>query len=63
MAHGYLLAQLPLATGEPAHDEYGGSLENRLRFPLEVFDAVRAVWPEERAARRRPQRDDCAPAA
>ena len=29
-------------------DEYGGSLENRMRFPVEVFDAVRAVWPDEK---------------
>src|SRR3546814_1233719 len=29
-------------------DEYGGSLENRMRFPLEVFDAMRAVWPTDR---------------
>src|SRR3546814_13811939 len=29
-------------------DEYGGSLENRMRFPLEVFDAMRAAWPADR---------------
>jgi anthraniloyl-CoA monooxygenase len=45
MAHGYLLASFvsPLTNRRP--DEYGGALANRLRFPLEVFDAVRAVWP------------------
>jgi len=45
-AHGYLLHQFlsPLANGRD--DEYGGSLENRMRFPLEVFKAVRAAVPE-----------------
>ncbi len=44
-AHGYLLSSFlsPLTNRRP--DEYGGSLENRMRYPLEVFDAVRAVWP------------------
>ena len=48
-AHGYLLVELPLAAHEPvAPTTYGGSLENRMRFPLEVFDAVRAAWPSEK---------------
>lgn len=48
-AHGYLLHQFlsPLANRRRT-DAYGGSLENRLRFPLEVFDAVRAVFPADR---------------
>src|SRR5258705_7260555 len=47
-AHGYLLASFisPLTTSRP--DEYGGSLVNRLRFPLEVFRAMRAAWPDEK---------------
>ena len=44
MAHGYLLASFLSPATNRRDDEYGGSLENRLRFPLEVFDAVRAVW-------------------
>ncbi len=47
-AHGYLLGGfLSPATNERT-DEYGGSLENRLRYPLEVFDAVRQAWPADR---------------
>ena len=48
MAHGYLLAGFISPVTNRRSDAYGGSLANRLRFPLEVFDAVRAVWPEER---------------
>lgn len=44
-AHGYLLSSFLSPVSNKRTDEYGGSLENRLRFPLEVFDAVRAVWP------------------
>lgn len=44
-AHGYLLASFISPLTNRRTDEYGGSLENRLRFPLEVFDAMRAVWP------------------
>jgi anthraniloyl-CoA monooxygenase len=44
-AHGYLLASFVSPLTNKRTDEYGGSLINRLRFPLEVFDAVRAVWP------------------
>ena len=47
-AHGYLLSSFLTPVSNQRTDEYGGSLENRLRFPLEVFDAVRAVWPEDR---------------
>lgn len=43
-AHGYLLHQFLSPLSNRREDEYGGSLENRMRFPLEVFDAVRAVF-------------------
>jgi anthraniloyl-CoA monooxygenase len=45
VAHGYLLASFVSPLTNRREDEYGGSLDNRLRFPLEVFEAVRAVWP------------------
>ena len=45
-AHGYLLNQFLSPVSNLRTDEYGGSFENRLRFPLEVVDAVREVWPE-----------------
>ena len=44
-AHGYLLSSFISPLTNRRADEYGGSLENRLRYPLEVFDAMRAVWP------------------
>jgi len=47
-AHGYLLSSFISPLTNRRDDEYGGSLENRLRFPLEVFRAVRAVWPEDK---------------
>ena len=45
-AHGYLLSSFISPLTNRRDDEYGGSLDNRLRFPLEVFAAVRQVWPE-----------------
>jgi len=48
MAHGYLLASFLSPLTNRRRDAYGGSLENRMRFPLEVFAAVRAKWPAER---------------
>lgn len=45
MAHGYLLGSFLSPLTNQRADEYGGSLENRLRFPLTVLDAVRAAWP------------------
>jgi anthraniloyl-CoA monooxygenase len=48
MAHGYLLSSFLTPLSNQRNDEYGGSLENRMRFPLEVWDAVRAEWPSER---------------
>jgi anthraniloyl-CoA monooxygenase len=47
-AHGYLLSSFLTPVSNQRTDEYGGSLENRLRYPLEVFDAVRAAWPQDR---------------
>jgi anthraniloyl-CoA monooxygenase len=47
-AHGYLLSSFITPLHNKRCDEYGGSLENRLRFPLEVFAAMRAVWPHDR---------------
>jgi anthraniloyl-CoA monooxygenase len=47
-AHGYLLASFLSPLTNVRDDEFGGSLANRMRFPLEVVDAVRAVWPENR---------------
>ncbi|MEW2607597.1 bifunctional salicylyl-CoA 5-hydroxylase/oxidoreductase [[Kitasatospora] papulosa] len=47
-AHGYLLSGFLSPLTNRRTDAYGGSVENRLRFPLEVFDAVRAAWPRER---------------
>lgn len=47
-AHGYLLHQFLSPIANKRTDEYGGSLENRMRFPLEVFDAVRAAFPHDK---------------
>ncbi|WP_439359085.1 NADH:flavin oxidoreductase/NADH oxidase [Bradyrhizobium sp. DASA03007] len=47
-AHGYLLHQFLSPISNRRTDEYGGSLENRMRFPLEVFDAVRAAFPADK---------------
>jgi 2,4-dienoyl-CoA reductase-like NADH-dependent reductase (Old Yellow Enzyme family) len=47
-AHGYLLHQFLSPIANQRTDQYGGSLQNRMRFPLEVFDAVRAAFPNEK---------------
>jgi 2,4-dienoyl-CoA reductase-like NADH-dependent reductase (Old Yellow Enzyme family) len=47
-AHGYLLHQFLSPISNKRTDQYGGSLQNRLRFPLEVFDAVRAAFPSDK---------------
>ncbi len=60
-AHGYLLASFISPLTNRRTDEYGGSLENRLRFPLEVFGAVRAAWPDERPVSIRISAVDWAP--
>jgi len=48
MAHGYLLASFLSPLTNHRRDEYGGSVENRLRFPLEVLEAVRKEWPVDK---------------
>jgi anthraniloyl-CoA monooxygenase len=48
MAHGYLLGSFLSPLTNVRGDEYGGSVENRLRYPLQVLTAVRAVWPADR---------------
>ena len=45
-AHGYLISSFISPVSNTRDDEYGGSLENRMRYPLEVFAAMRAAWPE-----------------
>ncbi|MFN2560650.1 MAG: bifunctional salicylyl-CoA 5-hydroxylase/oxidoreductase [Jatrophihabitans sp.] len=47
-AHGYLLSSFISPLTNQRTDEYGGTLENRLRYPLQVFAAVRAVWPADK---------------
>lgn len=61
MAHGYLLASFLSPLTNQRTDDYGGSLENRMRFPLEVFDACRAAWPDERPMSVRVSAVDWAP--
>ena len=46
-AHGYLLHEFLSPLSNDRHDDYGGTLENRMRFPLEVFEAIRAAVPKE----------------
>lgn len=61
MAHGYLLSSFVSPLSNLRTDEYGGSLINRMRFPLEVFAAVRAAWPEEKPISVRISAHDWAP--
>jgi anthraniloyl-CoA monooxygenase len=60
-AHGYLLASFISPLTNRRTDEYGGRLEDRMRFPLEVFDAVREVWPAEKPISVRLSAVDWAP--
>ena len=48
MAHGYLLHSFLSPISNRREDEFGGSIDNRMRFPLEVCDAVRAAWPQDK---------------
>ncbi len=57
-AHGYLLSGFISPVSNHRADTYGGTLENRLRWPLEVFAAMRAVWPEDRPMSVRISADD-----
>jgi anthraniloyl-CoA monooxygenase len=61
MAHGYLLASFISPLTNVRRDEYGGSVADRMRFPLEVLDAVRAAWPAERPLAVRISAVDWAP--
>lgn len=47
-AHGYLISSFISPLSNVRDDDYGGSLENRMRYPLEVFSAMRAVWPADK---------------
>lgn len=61
MAHGYLLATFLSPLTNERDDEYGGPIERRARFPLEVFDAVRSVWPAGKPMSVRVSATDWAP--
>ena len=61
MAHGYLLASFLSPLTNQRQDEYGGALEQRMRFPLEIFHTVRAAWPTERPLAVALNADDCVP--
>jgi anthraniloyl-CoA monooxygenase len=60
-AHGYLLSSFICPLTNVRTDEYGGSLENRCRYPLEVFQAIRAVWPQGKPISVRISAHDWAP--
>jgi anthraniloyl-CoA monooxygenase len=60
-AHGYLLSSFICPLTNQRTDEYGGSLDKRLRYPLEVFRAMRAVWPDDKPMSVRISAHDWAP--
>jgi anthraniloyl-CoA monooxygenase len=60
-AHGYLLSSFLSPLTNRREDDYGGSLDNRLRYPLEVFRALRAVWPQDKPMSVRLSCHDWAP--
>ena len=59
MAHGYLLHQFLSPLSNRRDDAYGGNLENRMRFPLECFAAVRDIWPGHKPLGVRVSASDC----
>ena len=61
MAHGYLLSSFISPLTNRRRDEYGGSIANRMRFPLEVFKACRKAWPEDKPMSVRISATDWAP--
>ena len=61
MAHGYLLASFISPLTNRRTDEYGGAIENRMRFPLEIFNACRKAWPERKPMSVRISATDWAP--
>jgi anthraniloyl-CoA monooxygenase len=61
MAHGYLLASFISPLTNRRGDAYGGSIQNRMRFPLEVFEACRAAWPKDKPMSVRVSATDWAP--
>lgn len=61
MAHGYLLSTFISPLTNQRTDGYGGSIEGRMRYPLEVFDAMREVWPEHKPLTVRISATDWAP--
>ncbi len=60
-AHGYLLASFLSPLSNQRTDEYGGTVEQRMRFPLAVFDAVRAAWPDTKPISVVLTATDCVP--
>lgn len=60
-AHGYLLSSFLCPLTNQRQDEYGGSLENRCRYPIEIFEAMRGVWPSDRPMSVRISAHDWAP--
>ncbi len=60
-AHGYLLHQFLSPLSNQRTDDYGGSLEKRMRYPLEIFDAVRAAWPADKPVSVRVSATDWVP--
>ena len=61
MVSSHLPGQFLSLSANRREDEYGGSLENRMRFPLEIFDAVRSVWPDRKPISVRISATDWAP--
>jgi anthraniloyl-CoA monooxygenase len=60
-AHGYLMSSFISPLTNHRNDEYGGSLENRCRYPVEVFQSMRAAWPQERPMSVRISANDWVP--